>query len=312
MRRGSLSMWLVTNLCLFPTIGICVVMIMCFFGTGAQTVWALTDKDAEVSDHYNRSPKMADTSTSTVLGLEAMQSQFRYPQPVSIRVGLFQSCPVIGARVIASITSPSGITLQTPLSEALLDTGTVPMSGTYIAILSDIEQDGRYIVRIRADDNGGKASCSGSVQSAPTTIDHPNAVGRGVPVSRPKPFSVERVTYVDVTGYEGNLSVPPHRINSLYGKIERSSCVRLHWQVPVNIGAEGEYEARASGTPITSKELFFQAKVLGGGAYTATAGQTQTFASCELGSGRFFVAVLSRTSAGVESDVSNDYSFVLP
>jgi hypothetical protein len=175
---------------------------------------------------------------------------------------------------------------------------TIPESGSYVAIITNVEEDGRYVINIRADDNEGRAHFAGF----PTAEKGSSGVGS---------FDIERLMSIEVSGYEGMPGLPPLRINSLYAEVDDDQCILLSWQVPLNIGQGGSYEIRYSHERIYTREAWAGAEVLHRGEYSQTGGETQSYRSCELGQGRYHFAVISENSLGVQSDISNSYIVVL-
>lgn len=230
--------------------------------------------------------------------IASSQRNFHYPEPIKLQVFLFGRHPVLDARVEATVTSPSGSTSQVPLSENILLGATTPESGSYVAIITDFQKDGRYLITIRADDNGGRAYIAGSRRDDKTSL----GVG---------PFDIERLMSIQVSGYEDRPSLPPLRINTLYAEVSDEQCILLSWQVPLNIGRDGSYEIRYSHELIQSREDWARAELLHKGRYSKKGGETQSYRSCEFGQGRYLLAVISNNKMGVQSEISNNYIVVL-
>jgi hypothetical protein len=230
--------------------------------------------------------------------ISTVKRSFHYPEPIKLQVFLFKPYPVLGARVEGTIVSPSGSTFKVPFSENILIDATTPESGSYVAIITDLQEDGRYVVKIRADDNKGRAHFAGF----PTAEKGPSGVGS---------FEIERLVSIQVSGYEGMPGLPPLRIDSLYAEVDDDQCILLSWQVPLNIGQGGSYEIRYSHERIDSREAWAGAEVLHRGQYSQRGGETQSYRSCELGEGRYYFAVISENKMGAESEISNNYIVVL-
>jgi len=230
--------------------------------------------------------------------ISSSQRSFRFPEPVKLQVFLFEPNPVLGARVEATVTSPSGNTFKVPFSENILIGATTPGSGSYAAIITDLQEDGRYLISVRADDNEGKAYFVYS----PNKKKISSGVGS---------FEIERLMSIQVSGYEDKPSLPPLSINSLYAEVDDEQCILLAWLVPLNIGPEGIYEIRYSHESIYSMEAWGGAELLHRGRYNQKGGETQSYRSCELGRGRYHLAVISKNKMGVQSEISNNYIVVV-
>ena len=229
--------------------------------------------------------------------IRTVKRSFFYPKPIQLQVFLFKPYPVSGASVEGTIHSPSGNTFEVRFHENILIGATTPESGSYVAIITDIEEDGRYLIKIRANDNHGSAHFSRSSKGEKRS----SCVG---------PFEIERLINIQATGYEGMPQLPPLKITTLYAEVE-DQCIILSWQVPLNIGRNGNYEIRYSHERIDSRKAWEAAKVLFQGKYHQKGGDMQSYRSCNLGEGKYHFAVISKNKTGGESQISNNYIIVL-
>jgi hypothetical protein len=229
--------------------------------------------------------------------ISTVKRSFHYPEPIELQVFLFKPYPVLGANVEGAIVSPSGDSFKVPFSENILIGATTPESGSYVAIITDLQEDGRYVIKVRADDNEGSAHFAGS----PSNKKVSSGLGS---------FEIERLISLQVSGYEGMPSLPPLRINTLYAEID-DHCIVLSWQVPLNIGQDASYEIRYSHERIDSRKGWGEAEVFYRGEYSQRGGETQSYRSCELGEGRYYFAIISENKMGAESEISNNYIVVL-
>jgi len=234
---------------------------------------------------------------------------FHFPEPITIQIFLYKLRPISGAKVTASITSPSGKILNIPFSENVLLGPTLPESGSYVGIITELEEDGQYQVIIQANDNNGNAR-----YAKPFVGDLPEKQKIIEDKPSPKPigsFKTESVITINAFGYAGKAGLPPLKVTTLYASIDSDQCVHLFWQVPINIGRDGMYEIRYSSKSITSKNAWDEARLSHEGKYISKAGETQEHKICDLGKGTYYFAVKSVNSKGFQSEISNDYIVVI-
>lgn len=234
---------------------------------------------------------------------------FHFPEPMTIQVFLYKVRPISGAKVTASVTSPAGKILSILFSENVLLGPTLPESGSYVGIVTDLEEDGQYQVKIQANDNNGNAHYArpfvGNFPEKQKIIeDKPQREPVGS-------FQIESVITISVFGYAGKAGLPPLKVTTLYASVDSDQCVHLFWQVPINIGRDGKYEIRYSSKSITSKNAWDEARQGCKGKYTSKAGETQENKICDLGKGTYYFTVKSVNSKGFQSEISNDYIVVI-
>jgi len=234
---------------------------------------------------------------------------FHYPEPIKIQVFLYKLRPISGAKVKASITSASGKIFNIPFSENILLGSTPPESGSYVGIITELEEDGQYQVIIQANDNNGNARYAkpfvGELPEKQKIIEDkpsPEPVGS---------FQIESVITINAFGYAGKAGLPPLKVTTLYASVDSYQCVHLLWQVPMNIRRDGRYEIRYSSRSITSRNAWSEARLGYEGKYTSKAGETQEHEICDLGKGTYYFAVKSVNSKGSQSEISNDYIAVI-
>ncbi|MBA7606132.1 hypothetical protein ES703_13271 [subsurface metagenome] len=234
---------------------------------------------------------------------------FHFPEPITIQIFLYKLRPISGAKVTASITSPAGKIFNIPFSENVLLGPTLPESGSYVGIVTDLEEDGQYQVIIQANDNNGNAHYAkpfvGNLPEKQKIIeDKPQREPVGS-------FKTESMITINAFGYAGKAGLPPLKVTTLYASIDSDQCVHLFWQVPINIGRNGGYEIRYSSKSITSKNAWDEARLSHEGKYISKAGETQEHKICDLGKGTYYFAVKSVNSKGFQSEISNDYIVVI-
>lgn len=234
---------------------------------------------------------------------------FHFPEPVTIQVFLYKLRPISSAKVTASITSPSGKIFNIPFSENILLGPTLPESGSYVGIITDLEENGQYQVIIQANDNNGNAR-----YAKPFVGDLPEK--QKIIEDKPSPepvgsFQIESVIIISAFGYAGKAGLPPLKVTTLYASIDSDQCVHLFWQVPINIGRDGKYEIRYSSKSITSRDAWGEARRGYVGKYINKAGETQEHKICDMRKGTYYFAVKSVNSKGSQSEISNDYIAVI-
>ncbi len=234
---------------------------------------------------------------------------FHFPEPITIQVFLYKLRPISSAKVTASITSPSGKIFNIPFSENILLGSTPPESGSYVGIITDLEENGQYKVIIHASDNNGNA-----YYAEPFREDLPEKqkITEDKPSRKPVgSFQIESMINFSAFGYAGKSGLPPLKVTTLYASIDSDQCVHLFWQVPINIGRDGKYEIRYSSKSIASKNAWDEARLSHEVKYTSKAGETQEHKICDLGKGTYYFAVKSVNSKGFQSEISNDYIVVI-
>lgn len=277
--------------------------------------WAMSDVEAtdqqkgkEESPRAIQSQK-AEKDAPIEMKLGTSKREFRYPEPVTIQVFLYKPYPVAGAGVSASVISPSGRMFEIQFSEDLLIGSTTPGSGSYVAILTDLQEDGRYQVNIRADDSKGRAHFAvpfGEDVAGPKK----NLKGEHTR-ARPGPFDITQVFYFHASGYEGHPGLPPLKVTTLYASVDSQQCVHLSWQVPLNIGNEGKYEIRYTSERPKLRKDWLEAPLLHRGEYINKGGESEEYKICQLSSGMYYFVVISENSQGIKSAVSNVYTVVI-
>jgi len=280
------------------------ILLIILFNTAGSVCLSRQDIDKGLSGNQSTTTRPPQEKGNLIndadveMKISAVQRSFRYPEPVKLQVFLFKPNPVLGARVEATVTSPSGSTFKVPFSENILIGATTPGSGSYVAIITEFQEDGRHLIRIQADDNEGRAHFAGSPSDKKTSS------GLGS-------FEIARLISIQVSGYQDKPGLPPLRINSLYAAVDEDRCIHLSWQVPLNIGRGGSYEIRYSHERIDSGEVWTRAEPLYEGNYDQKGGKTQAYKSCELDQGRYHFAVISKNKMGAESELSNNYIVVV-
>ena len=281
-----------------------VILLFVLFSTAGTMCFSMQDTDKGLAGNQSpiTRPSQGEESPINDVDVEmkivSSQRSFHYPEPIKLQVFLFGRHPVLGARVEATVASPSGSTSKVPFSENILLGAATPESGSYVAIVTDFQEDGRYLITIRADDNEGRAYFARSRRDDKTS----STVGS---------FDIERLMSIQLSGYEDKPALPPLRINTLYAEVSDEQCILLSWQVPLNIGRDGSYEIRYSHELIQSRQDWARAEVLHKGRYSKKGGEAQSYRSCELGQGRYLLAVISKNKMGVQSEISNNYIVVV-
>jgi hypothetical protein len=194
-----------------------------------------------------------------------------------------------------------------PFHENVLPGATQPESGSYAAFITNIEEDGAYLVTMRADDNNGMASAATPFGE---DADRPGK-RRSVPRERIGPFQIEAVTTFEAFGYAGNLSVPPLKITTLYASVDSDQCVRLSWGAPLNISDQAAYEVRYASQPMRSESAWNSAQPGCKGKYWKKGGGSIECTLCGVGKGRHFFAVRSFEGGSSQSEISNNYIVVI-
>jgi len=283
----------------------CLVLVACLAAI-PQLMAASSCSSGAPSDREPAAPTSPATASPVDLTLESGQREFRYPDPVTLRVSLRGPKPISEASVHGVVTAPSGNIFTIPFTDHILPGWTLPAGGFYLGALPRIDEDGRYAVTIRADDNEGKARVL-----RPFTADsRENEALRQQPSTATGSFRVEIEIDIDAVGYAGNPAPPPLRITTLYAEVDSERCVHLFWQAPLNLGDSGSYAIRHAPSRLTSEGAWARASTAAMGTYTAGPGETQTHVSCDLDGGSVYLAVKSTNRDGVASVVSNDYHVV--
>ena len=259
---------------------------------------------------FEKVKDMEQTSQNVEVDMKIVSNKkdFHYPEPIAIQVFLYRPYPISGAKVSAIVTSPSGKNFKIPFTEDFLLGPTLPGSGSYVGMLTDLEEDGQYQVGIEANDNNGKAyfakQLGEELPDTQRTIDNssPRTVGS---------FQIQSMISINVFGYVGKFGLPPLKITTLYASVDSDQCVYLFWEVPINIGPDGEYEIRYSSQSITSERAWSDARLAYKGKYTRKGGETHEHKICGLGKGIFYFAVRSVNSKDFQSEISNDYIVII-
>jgi hypothetical protein len=235
--------------------------------------------------------------------------EFYYPEPITIQVFLSKPYPISGAQVSGVVIPPSGKPFTITFSENILVGWTLPDSGSYTAVITDLEEDGQYQVRIEANDNDSTAHFA-----KPFGEDLPDSQSTNDPDQSPgfvTPFKIESIISINAFGYTGKPRLPPLKITTLYASVDSDHCIHLFWQTPANIAQDGRYEIRYSFQSITSIELWNKANLGYEGKYSSKSGKTQEHKICGLGKGIFYFCVVSRNNRALQSEISNDYLVVV-
>jgi hypothetical protein len=262
--------------------------------------------DEETKAH---SIKKTKQNVSVEMKIPTDNKDFYYPEPITIQVFLFKPYPISGAQVSGVVIPPYSKPFTITFSENILVGWTLPESGSYTAVITDLEEDGQYQVRIEANDNDNTAHFAKpfgeDLPDSQSTNDSDQSAGLVTP------FNIESIISINTFGYTGKHRLPPLKITTLYASIDSDQCIRLFWQTPANIGQDGRYEIRYSSQSITSIEAWNKANLGYEGKYSSKAGETEEHEICGLAKGIFYFCVVSRNNIALQSKISNDYIVVV-
>lgn len=247
-------------------------------------------------------------NVSTEMKIITDKKEFYFPDSVTIQIFLFKPYPVSGAGVSAQVTPPSGKVFEINFSENILVGSTLPNSGSYVAIITNLEEDGRYLISIQADDNGGQAYFA--TPFGEDVSDNQKKI-EAKHLGRTGPFEISRMIRIQAFGYEGKAGLPPLKVTTLYASVESDHCIRLFWQIPLNVGPNGKYEIRYSSQCLPLQKAWHEAQLLFRGEYSRKGGDAQEHKTYAFGKGTYCFAVISENREGLKSEISNKYIVVI-
>ena len=123
-----------------------VILLFVLFSTAGTMCFSMQDTDKGLADNQSPITRPSQEKENPIndvdveMKIVSSQRSFHYPEPIKLQVFLFERHPVLGARVEATVTSPSGSTFEVPFSENILLGATTPESG-------DIEANQEIIER---------------------------------------------------------------------------------------------------------------------------------------------------------------------
>lgn len=293
-------------------------------GTAAPGTWTASVHNVRTSSatvvmevtSANRAGQAAIT-LSTRLG----KASVTYPEPIRIEARLASTEAIVGAGVRAEVVDPSGTTITLPLLDNGQGADRFPLDGVYAAYFTGYTGNGRYAVRVLADNAAGTAEVGsqfrdggGAQSDVPAGASLVLRRMRSAAAALGEDFRrVDSAGAFELSAFSDVDLMPPSRITTLSSLTSGTTSVDLTWIAPggdMDTGQAARYELRRSGQPMTS-DAEFQAATLVTTPAPRAAGQEEQLTVSGLAEGAsYWFAVKAFDAAGNASEMSNMYQAI--
>ena len=274
-----------------------------------------------------RAPNQTGVSLFTSLS----DNSVTYPQPVAIYAMLSGSESIIGANVQAEITPPGGPVVTIQLSDNGQGADVFPLDGTYSGYFTQYSGNGRYVVRVYADNVSLAAQLGQQFNDAPglqsdveAALAYPgnifikDAAGNIARLmSNPATevgFNFERVASTgafELSGFTAADNIPPAKITTLsvIDIGQNPPAIVLGWIATgddMENGTAASYDLRYSSSPITNDADFNSANQILGLNSPKPAGEEEQYTVLSLDCNtKYYFAIKAKDEADNQSELSN-------
>lgn len=296
------------------------------------TNWGASSAEVNMEVTSYQAPYQAAVTLSAWLG----KNSVTHPEPLAIFASLISTESIIAADVWAEVTPPSGSSVIFTLSDNGQGADQFPLDGTYSGFYTQYNGNGRYSVRVFADNLSAEAQLGAQFKDGPgVQSDQVTAMalegnllasdGSGMVarvMSNPAAElteNFERVTGAgafELAGYVAGDIIEPNRILSLSvintGQVPPA--IVLGWIAPgddMDNGTAASYDLRYSKTPITAA-TFVSAQQATGVGSPKEAGQEEQYTVLNLDCNTtYYFAIKAADNAGNTSEMSNVISGII-
>ena len=274
-----------------------------------------------------RAPEKTGISLSTSLSSNAVT----YPEPVAVYATLSGSETIIAANVWAEITPPSGANVTIPLSDNGQGADAFPLDGTYSGSFTQYTGNGRYGIRVYADnfdltaqlgqqfnDAAGLQSDVEGALAYPGNIfinDSDGGISRLMSNSAAEVgFNFERIASTgafELSGFMAGDAIAPAKIATLsvVDIGQEPPAVVLGWIATgddMENGTAASYDLRYSESPIINDVDFNNANQIFGLNPPKPAGEEEQYTVLSLDCNtKYFFAIKAKDDADNQSALSN-------
>jgi Mg-chelatase subunit ChlD len=297
-------------------------------GTWTANVSNSGTNSAEINMEVTSSqaPSEAAITLSTWLSKNAVI----YPEPVGIYASLFSTESIIESYVWAEVTPPSGAPITVVFSDDGQGADRFQLDGVYSGYFTQYSGDGRYSVRVFADNASGSAQLGAQFKDGPG-IQSDQGIVTAVPgnmvvsdelgvvartMSNPAAElnqNFERISGAgafELAGFVAGDAIEPNQILSLsvIGTSQVPPAIVLGWIAPgddISNGTAASYDLRYSQTPIT-RDNFDSAPQASGLSAPQPVGAEEQYTVLNLDCNKtYYFAMKAADDAGNISEMSN-------
>ncbi len=147
-------------------------------GVWMTQVWNYADSAAEVTMEATSSSAPAEAAVTLTASIN--KSSVSYPEPIAIQASLISSESIIGAHVWAEVMDPFGQMTLVTLSDNGQGADKFPLDGVYSGFFTEYTGDGRYLVKVFADNIEMTAQLGAQFKDGPL-IQSDREIGAGSP-----------------------------------------------------------------------------------------------------------------------------------
>jgi Mg-chelatase subunit ChlD len=274
----------------------------------------------------SRAPSEAAITLSASLSANAVS----YPEPLAIYASLISTESIIGAHVWAEVSPPSGPPVTVLLSDNGQGADRFQLDGIYSGFFTQYAGNGRYSVRVLADnvydtaelgaqfkDGPGIQSDKNSVMILPydiLTTDESGMVAREMSNQAAElGYNFERVTSAgafELSAYETGDNIGPCKVTTLsvINIVQDPPAIVLGWIAPgddMDNGSATSYDLRYSKIPIDEAN-FGSASQVEGMDPPKTSGEEEQYTILDLDCNtEYYFAIKAIDEAGNKSEISN-------
>ena len=238
--------------------------------------------------------------------------------PIKVQAFLSSSESIIGADVRAAVLDPSGTVLPLPLNDNGQGGDSFARDGIYSAYFTEFTGNGRYSVKVLADNAGGGAQLGSQFKDGPGIQSDASRTGMieremTDPTARLN-FQFEREALAgafEVTGFVAGDHIPPARITTLAAIdfSENPPWLRVSWLATgddMDNGQAASHDLRIATELIENDADFAAATPVAGLVAPKPSGEAEQITLSTLAcSTDYFFAIKATDEAGNTSEISN-------
>lgn len=241
-------------------------------------------------------------SSNIILKAWTDKKDYTYPSPVIICAELRRNQSITGAVLKAIVTAPNGEQFTVPVEDNGFNSDDQPMDGRYIGSFTAFSGNGKYQIRVLADNSKHTATEGGF-------SDVPPLPGKSTSsnISIAADFScTQLLPTISVTGVGSTDCMPPGKITYV-DTDDTSKPIRIYWFAPGDDFYSGTatcYEGRYCSGEIDNEDDWNAAAPFGGMPQPLEAGKMQEAYLPQLAAGEYCAAIRTYDEAGNASPFS--------